>query len=203
MLEFSPQGSRLVMPILETPRLLLRPLELADAEQIQKLFPRWEIVKYLANRVPWPYPSDGAIQYIRDMALPAVARGEAWHWTIRLKEKPEQMIGLITLQKSEEENRGFWLDSPFRGRGLMSEACDAVTDFWFEVLKFPVLRAPKAIVNEASRRISERQGMRVISRGEREYVSGKLPSEIWEISAEEWRARRDLRSAKHGRDGNR
>jgi [ribosomal protein S5]-alanine N-acetyltransferase len=203
MLEFSPRGRRLVIPILETPRLLLRPLELADAEPIQQLFPRWEIVKYLANRVPWPYPPDGAIQYIRNMALPAVARGEAWHWTIRLKEKPEQMIGFITLQRSEEENRGFWIDPPYRGRGLMTEACDAVTDFWFEVLKFPVLRAPKAIANEASRRISERQGMRVISRGEREYVSGKLPSEIWEISAEEWRARRNLSSAKHGRDGNR
>jgi hypothetical protein len=34
----------------ETPRLALRPLELADAEQAQKLFPTWEIVKFLANR---------------------------------------------------------------------------------------------------------------------------------------------------------
>ena len=177
-------------PPLETSRLLLRPLELADAPQIQLLFPRWEIVKYLANRVPWPYPPDGAIHYVREMALPAMERGEAWHWTIRLQENPGQMIGFITLQKSEEENRGFWLDPPFRGRGLMSEACDAVTDFWFDVLKFPVLRAPKAVANEASRRISEKQGMRVISRGEREYVSGRLPSEIWEITSAEWRSRK-------------
>ena len=177
-------------PPLETSRLLLLPLELADAPRIQLLFPRWEIVKYLANRVPWPYPSDGAIQYIREMALPAMERGEAWHWTIRLKEKPGQMIGFISLMKSEEENRGFWLDPPFRGRGLMTEACDAVTDFWFDVLKFPVLRAPKAVANAASRRISEKQGMRVISRGERAYVSGRLPSEIWEITAAEWHARK-------------
>ena len=177
-------------PVLETSRLLLRPLELADAPQIQLLFPRWEIVKYLANRVPWPYPPDGAIHYVREMALPAMERGEAWHWTIRLKEKPGQMIGFITLQRSEEENRGFWLDPPFRGRGLMTEACDAATDFWFEVLKFPVLRAPKAIANEASRRISQKQGMRIISRGEREYVSGRLPSETWEITAAEWHARK-------------
>ncbi|HKW87447.1 MAG TPA: GNAT family N-acetyltransferase [Candidatus Acidoferrales bacterium] len=177
-------------PPVETPRLFLRPLELADAEQIQVLFPRWEIVQYLANRVPWPYPPDGALVYIREMALPAVARGEAWHWTIRLKEKREQMIGFISLMKSEEENRGFWLDTPYRGRGLMTEACDAVTDFWFNVLKFPMLRAPKAVANEASRRISEKQCMRVISRGERDYVSGRLPSEVWEITAAEWRARK-------------
>ena len=47
-------------PTLETPRLLLKPLELADAEQTQILFPQWEIVRYLDKIVPWPYPPDGA-----------------------------------------------------------------------------------------------------------------------------------------------
>jgi hypothetical protein len=36
----------------------------------------------------------------------------------------------------------------------MTEACDAVTDYWFDVLREPVLRVPKA-ANGASRRISE------------------------------------------------
>ncbi|MHB8524657.1 MAG: GNAT family N-acetyltransferase [Candidatus Acidiferrales bacterium] len=177
-------------PTLETPRLLLRPLQLADAAQIQELFPHWEIVRYLRNIVPWPYPGDGAWQYVRDMALPAIARGEAWHWTLRLKTNPEQMIGLVSLIKGETENRGFWLGLPWQGRGLMSEACDAVTDYWFNVLKFPVLRVPKAIANVASRRISEKQGMRVVATEERDYVGGRFTSEIWEITAEEWRARR-------------
>ena len=73
----------------------------------------------------------------------------------------------------------------------MTEACDAVTDYWFEMLKFPVLRVPKAIANAGSRRISEKQGMRVIAWEDREYVSGRLPSEIWEITVEEWRRRRN------------
>ena len=72
----------------------------------------------------------------------------------------------------------------------MSEACEVVTDFWFDTLKFPVLRAPKAVVNSASRRISEKQGMRIVATEERDYVSGRLLLEIWEISAEEWRARK-------------
>lgn len=175
---------------LETPRLLLRPLELVDAPQIQALFPRWEIVKYLANKVPWPYPPDGAFHYCRDIALPATERGEAWHWTLRLKSAPETIIGFISLSKSEEENRGFWIGPQWQGQGLMTEACEAVTDYWFNELKFVVLRVPKAIANEASRRISIRQGMRIITTGEREYVSGKLPSETWEITAEEWRSRK-------------
>jgi [ribosomal protein S5]-alanine N-acetyltransferase len=178
------------IPTLETRRLILRPLELSDAEQAQALFPQWEIVKYLASRVPWPYPPDGAHTYYRDLALPAMERGEQWHWMLRLKSNPQQVIGSISLMKGENENRGFWLGLPWQGQGLMTEACEAVTDYWFEELKFPVLRAPKAVMNEASRKISERQEMRVVKREERDYVSGRLMSEIWEITAEEWRARK-------------
>jgi [ribosomal protein S5]-alanine N-acetyltransferase len=177
-------------PPLETARLLLRPVELADADQIQTTFPRWEIVKLLNSKVPWPYPPDGALTFLRDIALPAIERGDEWIWTIRRKEVPATIIGMISLAKTENENRGFWIDPQWQRRGLMTEACDAVTDFWFEVLKFPVLRAPKAIANEGSRRISAKQGMRIVSTGESDYVSGRLPSETWEITAEEWRARK-------------
>lgn len=177
-------------PTLQTPRLVLRPLELADADHAQVLFPHWEIVRYLRKIVPWPYPSDGAYVYYRDVALPAVARGDEWAWTLRLKSNPGQLIGAISLFRNETDNRGFWLGLPWHRQGLMTEACNAVTDYWFEALRFPVLRVPKAIANAGSRRISEKQGMRIIGREDRDYVSGRLPSEIWEITAEEWRQRK-------------
>jgi ribosomal-protein-alanine N-acetyltransferase len=182
------------MPELETRRLSLRPLQLADAEQVQEIFPRWEIVRYLNNRVPWPYPPDGAYTYYRETALPAIERGEEWHWPLRLKNGPTRVIGMITLMNREGKNRGFWLGLPWHGQGLVSEACEVVTDYWFDELKFPVLRIPKAAANLASRRISEKQGMRIIGTDERDYVSGRLLTEIWEITAEEWRARRKAAS---------
>jgi ribosomal-protein-alanine N-acetyltransferase len=179
-----------ITPPLETARLSLRPIGLTDADQIQAIFPQWEVVRYLNAKVPWPYPPDGALTFVRDVALPAIHRGDEWIWTLRPKERLESIIGVISLSKGENENRGFWIAPEWQGRGLMTEACEAVTDYWFDVLRFPVLRAPKAIANEASRRISAKQGMRVISTEDRDYVSGRLPSEIWEITAEEWRARR-------------
>ena len=180
-----------MVPTLETARLILRPLELADAEQCQRIFPQWEIVRYLGKVVPWPYPPDGAYTFYRDIALPAMERGEAWHWTLRLKSNPEQMIGSITLRKGEKKkNRGFWIGLPWQRKGYMSEAADAVTDYWFNVLGMEVMRVPKAISNVGSCRISARQGMRVAGVEERDYVSGRLPSEIWEITAEEWRRHR-------------
>jgi [ribosomal protein S5]-alanine N-acetyltransferase len=177
-------------PVLKTSRLELRPLALEDAGAVQALFANWEIVRYLNGMVPWPYPPDGALTYYRDVALPAIARGDEWVWTLRLITEPARIIGSIGLKRSDEENRGFWLGLPWHGRGLMTEAADAVTDFWFEQLKFPVLRVPKAVANTASRRISEKQGMRIIATVERDYVSGRAAAEIWEITAAEWRVRR-------------
>lgn len=179
------------MPELRTARLLLRPIEVADATQLQATFPQWEIVKYLNRRVPWPYPADGAETYLQTMALPAMERGEEWIWTIRRLPAPSVLIGAISLAKTENMNRGFWIVPEWQRQGLMTEACDAVTDYWFDVLKMPVLRSPKAIANEGSRRISMRQGMRLILTGEGEYLSGTLPSETWEITAAEWRARKN------------
>ena len=177
-------------PELQTKRLFLRPLQLSDAEQTQHLFPQWKIVKFLNSRVPWPYPADRVLNVYRNEILPGIERGEEWHWTLRLKESPGQHIGVISLHRDEWDNRGYWLGLPWQGQGLMTEAVVAVNDYWFDVLGFTVLRAPKAAANVASRRISEKTGMRLIATVERDYVSGRLPAEIWEITAEEWRARR-------------
>jgi len=163
------------IPTLNTPRLILQPLELNDAEQLQSIFPHWEI---------------GALTYIRDKALPAMEQGIEWNWSIRPKSEPRRLIGVVSLMDQPDNNRGFWLDPVWQGNGLMMEACIAVTDYWFDVLKRPVLRAPKAVANVRSRRLSERTGMRLIKTVEYDYVSGRLPCDVWEITREEWQEAR-------------
>ena len=177
-------------PTLETPRLVLHPLTLDDAPATQQLFPHWDVVRYLAANVPWPYPPDGARVYYKYVALPAMERGDAWHWTLRRKSDAANLIGAIGVMTQHNLNRGFWLAPAWQRQGLMTEACAAVNDFWFDVLGFPVLRAPKAVANAASRRMSEKQGMRVIAVEEHSFVSGRLPAEIWELTREAWHARR-------------
>lgn len=175
-------------PTGQTARLILQPLVLEDAAQIQALFPQWEIVRYLKAIVPWPYPPDGALTYIRDVALPAIERGGQWIWTLRLKSASETIIGSITLTDRAGDHRGFWLGPAWQGKGLMTEACVWVNDFWFVTLSKPVLRVSKAVPNRASIRVSEKMGMRLVGHGEKDYVSGRFPSEKWEITADEWRA---------------
>ena len=175
--------------MLETPRLKLHPLQLADAAEVQPLFAQWEIVKQLNARVPWPFPENGVEFYYSTDALPAIARGDEWHWMLRLKDDPAQkIIGSICLVRGSNTNRGFWLAREWQGRGLMTEAAIEVTRFWFEDLNQPVLRIKKARDNAASRAISLRQGMRCVEQTEDNYVSGRLPTEIWELTAEQWRS---------------
>lgn len=103
------------------------------------------------------------------------------------------MIGQVSLMNKASNNRGFWLGVPWQGHGLMSEAVEVVTDFWFDALGYNIVRATKAIANTASRRISKKHGMRVIATEERDYVAGRLMAEIWEITADEWRYHRTTR----------
>ncbi|MCQ3018329.1 GNAT family N-acetyltransferase [Pseudomonas tremae] len=178
-----------ITPTLHTDRLLLTPLQLADASAVQQLFPLWDIVRYLNNRVPWPYPQDGALRYIQDVALPAIARGTEWHWMIRLQTAPDQIIGSITLMTHAGNNRGFWLHPDWQGNGYMKEACCAVNWHWFDTLGMPLMQVPKAAPNEASRRISINEGMRKVSTHEGEFVGGRFDVEVWEMTRDEWLAR--------------
>ncbi|WP_156292409.1 GNAT family N-acetyltransferase [Serratia oryzae] len=174
------------IPVLKTHRLILQPLELSDSADIQRLFPHWEIVKYITHQVPWPYPEGAARQFIQEVALPNMAKGSGWYWSIRLKADARHLIGVINLCDPPNANRGFWLTPEWQHHGLMSEASAAVTDFWFNQLGKPVLRVPKAKGNLASRRISERSGMRVIATQWADFVGGHMESEIWEITKDEW-----------------
>ncbi|KIQ33770.1 GNAT family N-acetyltransferase [Pseudomonas viridiflava] len=181
-------------PTLQTERLLLTPLQLADAPAMQQLFPQWEIVRFLNNRVPWPYPEDGALRYIQDVALPASEQGTQWHWMIRLHTAPNDIIGSISLMTTPGNNRGFWLHPDWQGNGYMQEACVVINAFWFETLGQPVMQVPKAAPNGGSRRVSMKEGMRLVSTGESDYVSGRFAEEIWEMTREEWVGRRGSRT---------
>ncbi|AMO50246.1 Protein N-acetyltransferase, RimJ/RimL family [Kosakonia oryzendophytica] len=174
-------------PRLETARLILEPLASEDAAQIQRIFPRWEIVRYLIASVPWPYPDDAAQQYVDNVALASSREGKGWYWTLRRKASPQTLMGVICLMDIPDNNRGFWLAPEWQGQGYMMEACRAVTDFWFNVLDRDVLRAPKAAINTRSRHISERSGMRLVRLQKGDYVAGELETELWEITREEWR----------------
>jgi len=178
-------------PVLETERLMLRPLAPLDAPTVQRLFPRWEIVRHLNTRVPWPYPADGAEQFIA-LCQEEMARGEKHHWSIRLKDGPDELIGCINLWPDDGESRdmrGFWLDPQFQGRGLMTEAANRVTDYAFRELGWPHLWVTNAEANRASARVKEKQGARLVGFEAHRFVEGESRRMVWLIEREAWLSR--------------
>jgi len=106
-------------PTLQTTRLLLRPLALADAPAIQRHFNNWNIIRNLASVVPWPYPDDGAETFIK-LQLGRIAAGEdIYQWGRVLLSGDGQAIGNIHFGPGADNpkgNRVYWLAEPYWNR---------------------------------------------------------------------------------------
>lgn len=178
-------------PVLETPRLVLRPVRSKDAPVIQRRFPHWEVVRWLDAKIPWPYPADGAATYVAT-CLEEMTRREKFHWAIIPKFGPADLIGIIDLWPDDgisRSQRGFWLDPEFQGEGLMTEAADRVTEYAFCDLGWPHLWLTNAQDNHPSRRLKERQGARLVDLMIGDHVGGKGPRMVWLLTQEDWKGR--------------
>jgi ribosomal-protein-alanine N-acetyltransferase len=177
-------------PVLETERLILRPLRESDAPVIQRRFPQWEIVQYLHDEVPWPYPDDGAAVNMAQ-CLEKMARRQQCYWALTLRGGDDELIGRIDLWADDgvsRDQRGFWLDPQYWRRGLMTEAANRVTDFALIELGWPHLWLNNAQANVASHRVKEKQGAQLIERTPRRYVYGEGVRVIWLLTREAWLA---------------
>ena len=172
---------------LHTKRLILRPPQLTDAPDIQKQINDWEVVKFLSNQIPWPYPDTGAIDFIKKVVHPNQGK-DNWFWAICIKEKPDTAIGLVELWRDgSPEHRGFWLAKKYWGRGFMPEATKAINSFAFEKLGFEKLILSNAKENVASRRVKEKTGARFLRFSKNIFVGEiERETELWEIKKEDW-----------------
>lgn len=182
----------MLTPVIETDRLILRPLSEADAPRIQKLFPNPELLHYMAAAIPWPYPDDGAITFVR-YCLSGMDRGERFTWAITEKEGDDGAIGVIDLfPTNPDDNRGFWLGVPYQGKGYMTEAVAAVNDFAFDVLGLDRLILNNAEGNVGSHRLKEKAGATILEINEDvPYVGGIYRQIRWTLTREQWHASRE------------
>jgi ribosomal-protein-alanine N-acetyltransferase len=179
-------------PILHTTRLDLRPLTISDAPAIQEHFDNWNIIQYLTNQVPWPYPADGAQTFITDIVRPAYETEAALIWAIT-EPGIDLLIGCInfTFDDTGVGNRGFWLAEPFWGRGYMTEAVEAVQDHVLLDLGVERMVVLNAVTNPASRRIKEKTGARLVGQIELAHHNGETLSDQWEVTRSDWAQRRN------------
>jgi ribosomal-protein-alanine N-acetyltransferase len=156
-----------------TPRLALRPVSVDDLEDV------------------WPWVSDPAFprfmswrahvdrdetRAILKATAEQVASGVALHWSIVHEGKA---VGRISLEAIEWRKRalrldraelGYWMAPPLWGQGLMTEAAQAVIRFGFEAVGLHKIVVRCFAENEASRRVIEKCGFRLV---------GRMEDDIW------------------------
>jgi RimJ/RimL family protein N-acetyltransferase len=147
------------MTRLETPRLLLRPLEYPDAPPIYEYMRDREIA-YNTLLIPYPYPAGAAEDWMQKCWEQA-ASGENYTFAVVLKAE-RRMIGSMGIGLNGSHNRaeiGYWMGKPYRGQGYTTEACRRIIEFGFTTLKLNRIQASYFTRNPASRRVMEKAGM--------------------------------------------
>ncbi len=175
------------LPTFETKRLILRAPHQSDIPLYQKNFADYEVIRYLSDRVPWPYPTDGVESFLKNLIFPH-QENDLWFWVITTKESPDEVIGCVHLWRpGRPEHRGFWLAKKHWGKGFMTEAVAPITRYAFETLGFEKLVFANAVGNTRSRRIKEKTGAKLIGLGPMKFVDPAFTEhEIWELNKEDW-----------------
>jgi 8-oxo-dGTP diphosphatase len=174
-------------PRIETPRLILRAVTLADAPWIERYVSDWEVARHTA-RIPHPYPAGGAVDFIRGLDP-----GDGPTFAIERREdrEPVGLIG-IELKASGEAETGFWVGKPFWGKGYASEALKAVVEHAFLKLGLASLIALAVPENRASIRVQEKAGLSFTGMTETDAPArgGKRKVERRAIAHAQWRKQR-------------
>jgi RimJ/RimL family protein N-acetyltransferase len=171
--------------IIETTRLLLRPLTSNDGRAIAEKIDNYAISKNLA-RVPYPYHLSDAEEFL-DWALHLDYRSA--FRVISLKAQPDQLIGLISYDWQEKAELGYWLIQEHWGKGLMTEAAGAMVELAFTKSNLESLSSCYFNENPASGKVLTHAGFEIISQSTQfsKARGENVPVTMVELTRENWR----------------
>ena len=163
------QGLNLV---LETERLLLRPLEPGDVDLIWPDISDPEISRYMA----WEAHTDRA--QTMDFLKNEQARREAGRgitWAI-FKDNSFcgifSVIGIVRSHRALTYNKAelaYWLGRKYQGQGIMTEAGRRVLQFAFQELRLHKIFVSHFSINKASENLIKRLGFRYVGEQRAEF----------------------------------
>jgi [ribosomal protein S5]-alanine N-acetyltransferase len=151
------------IPNLQTPRLLLRPLQPGDAAVLHRLYQGDGVVRFFPFPVPTPLELLERFVTRQQEHWSLYGRG---NWGI-LPQGEDEIIGWAGLQFLPELNEtevGYLLGRPFWGRGYATEAAQASLRFGFEQLALDHIIALVDPENFASQRVIQKCCMAYVDR---------------------------------------
>lgn len=145
---------KLLLPKLETKRLVLRKISLNDIDDIFE----YAVSPLVGPNAGWkPHTSkDETLEFIK-YALKKREYGQPGIYSIVHKED-NKMIGTIEVHSFKEYKAeiGFVLSPDYWNMGIMTEAAKAIIIYAFEILKISRLSYGYFIANGRSKRVSEK-----------------------------------------------
>lgn len=180
---------------LTTPRFTLAPLLREHAPVLYPLMRDERITTYLA----WaPHRDVNETAAVIDSLVGSQQRGSAYHWAIFESGYARGLISLIDVQRThrvwtlDRAEVAYWIDPSAQGRGIATEATQAVVQCAFEVLGLNRLKISHTSANPASGRIPQKLGFRFVGT-ERQFFNKNgewFDMNHYELLAVDWSARR-------------
>ena len=181
-------------PILETPRLILRPLVPEDAPDLRRWLARDEIYTY------WGRPASKGEREPELMFVDPRPWGKRkpspdFKWCMALRhpdgDRPAGTvigdISVFDIENSRMGSVGYRLDPDLWGQGYTSEALAAAVDFIFAHTELDRLHATADVRNVASNRVLEKCGfLREGTIRHGKMVSAYCDYHIWGMLREDW-----------------
>ena len=148
-----------MIPTLRTARLTLRPFTAEDGPGVKQLAGERAIADTTGS-VAHPYEDGMAESWIAKHAADFEA-GKSLHLAMTLTATGE-LLGAIGLTASPPHRRaelGYWLGTPYWGRGYTTEAAEALVRYGFNEMNLARMVAHHLARNPASGRILQKLGM--------------------------------------------
>ena len=155
------QVSNEKLPMLNTKRLMLRPLVQSDAENIfdyaknpnVSLYTLWEPHKSVTD----------SLNFIVEYANSYYREGVPEPLGITLHDSPDKVIGSVgcfwVSKASKSMELAYAIAEPYWGKGLVAEASQAIVDYCFKNLDINRIQARCKVENKPSSRVMEKIGM--------------------------------------------
>lgn len=165
-------------PELTTSRLLLRQLQMSDAEEIFLLRSDEKVNEFVERKRATSI--EDARDYI-DMITTNQNNGEGITWAITLKDDPK-LLGVIVfwnfLKEKDEAEIGYELLPAYHGKGIVQEGLLKVIEYGFKMLKLKTIGAYPKSTNRPSVNLLEKCGFVETAATENGYLTYKLNSPL-------------------------
>ena len=166
---------------LETERLLLRPYQLEDLDDLHAMFSDPEHMRWY----PEPFSREGSLEWLERQIARHQTRGYAL-WIVEDRETGEFLgtagPALMLVEGVEEVEIGWHTRPGRKGEGIAPEAGEAARDWAFANLEVDHLIALVRPENRPSARVAEKIGMRV----DREVDHKGLRHNVYRIDRITW-----------------